>query len=698
MPAAIALCAVCVVLPPPSLSVTTFPMFLGTNVPWKFFGYDIGGGAWDADWFDRYFTTISGVQNVVRFFLHCDGRASPHFGSDGSVIGLAHPTHGGASTFSRELGELVQLTRTHRLVLQLVLWSFDMCRRNGFPLRDDLIRDAAKTRSYVENALRPLLQSLDDAECEHCIIEIINEPEWCIEDSRLDRCPGSVCVPKAAMQTFVATLTSTIHAHSPLRKVTVGSASLKWSAPTSNGRSVANLWADAELLAAAPSTTQARGRPTLDLLNTHFWSWQERDDGFGPCNVNSAAFWHFEDQRPVVYAEMPSHIHSHVDRDSRELLGCVLSRGFHGALFWAYNDPGSKLGDASATIAAVVESMPPGVASFEALLSWVRSPTPPHPPPSPSPPLPPPALPGGASRTSGSYTPCEGGKAPTDCAAVCPGSSYTFCWNYGVPRIGGVTHEAWQDVCWGQLAHPACVGVNNALPPLDGAPGQCFSSQWRQYPCSGSAPVGKSSAAVATKPLPSPLAKSLPPSTPPPPLPPTLKGEPSLPPRIAAVIAPSVLLPPASPSTAADRDEGQQQAWPEGRASAPLQVHPLPLTGIAVADRTSAATPGLNIVISSTQSRLAAAEAPHQERDVPATRRGAVSPAVMAAVLSTSISCMVFMIFTVYRMGRSHDRSARYDQTGVSSDSEESSPPSCLSSSKRTLRKLQERSDLRARP
>ena len=525
------------------------PLFLGTNIPWKNFGYDIGGGAWEPAWFDAYLKSISGVQNVVRFFLHCDGRATPHFGQDGHVVGLAPPAH--ADEFPIELKELVSLTRKHRLVLQLVLWSFDLCRSNGFPVRADLISDASKTSSYVEHALRPLLRLLDEAGCEHCLIEVINEPEWCVDDPRLDKCSGAECVSAAAMQRFVATVTAEVHAHSPLRKVTVGSASLKWSAPTTNGRSVAHLWADESLLGAAAAATSAAAstmvggsgtmgrtmgllaghRPTLDLWNTHFWNWQERADGYGPCNVEGASFWGLDDGKPLVFAELPARVHSHVERLAPELLQCVLERGFGGAMFWAYNDPGNPLGDdVPAVLAHAVQSLPAEVASFEALAAWLRSPSPPHPPPPPPLPLPrssivaqhgtrdaADALADAGEASSALYSAC---RSAAECTPVCPGSSYTFCWTFGVPRIGGVSHFAWERVCWGQQAHAACAGVGNGQLPLDGAPGQCYSKQWRQYPC----PLVASLAAAGDRPSPSSLPPPM--TRPPPPSPPPAQSPP----------------------------------------------------------------------------------------------------------------------------------------------------------------------------
>ena len=41
------------------------PAFIGTNIPWNKFGYDIGGGAFDASWFEGYFSRVSRKTNCV---------------------------------------------------------------------------------------------------------------------------------------------------------------------------------------------------------------------------------------------------------------------------------------------------------------------------------------------------------------------------------------------------------------------------------------------------------------------------------------------------------------------------------------------------------------------------------------------------------------------------------------------------------
>ena len=44
-------------------------MWAGANLPWNSFGYDIGGGAWDAGWFDNALDKLeANGANSARFF------------------------------------------------------------------------------------------------------------------------------------------------------------------------------------------------------------------------------------------------------------------------------------------------------------------------------------------------------------------------------------------------------------------------------------------------------------------------------------------------------------------------------------------------------------------------------------------------------------------------------------------------------
>ena len=126
--------------------------------------------------------------------MHTDGRASPSFSSDGSVSGLP-------STFTSDLLSLVGLAQSHEVVLQLCLWSFDMCKdeTGSGSTHASLISSECKTQSYIDNALKPMLTSLSavDSATSSIIIEIINEPEWCMNEVP---CDTDDCVDAVDMQ------------------------------------------------------------------------------------------------------------------------------------------------------------------------------------------------------------------------------------------------------------------------------------------------------------------------------------------------------------------------------------------------------------------------------------------------------------------------------------------------------------------
>lgn len=258
----------------------------GANLPWGDFGYDIGGGAWNATFFDSSFALLKAHgANSVRFWLHADGRSSPTFASDGTVTGMGGPS------FAADLRALVGYADAHQLVLELCLWSFDMCKQDiaGAAMHDDLISDVSKTTSYIEHALKPMLSILNGSK--NVVVEVINEPEWCMQDpsyrasADASELPGADvraggpcntkhCVSVSDMQRFTAMVAEAVHSLSTLR-VTVGSASLKWSTVLPGGGQ-AFYWNDTSLRAAHASTLGV-----LDFYNVTNSSERERERGGG---------------------------------------------------------------------------------------------------------------------------------------------------------------------------------------------------------------------------------------------------------------------------------------------------------------------------------------------------------------------------------------------------------------------------------
>jgi len=297
--------------------LTDSAFFVGANIPWNEFGYDLGTGAFDRAFFDKAFGDLRAHgANAARFWVHADGRRSPSFASDGRVSGM------GGDSFADDLSSLTLLARTHGVVLQLCLWSFDMCKQDSahVGLHADLITNDTKAASYVDRALKPMLSVIGDDP--NVVIEVVNEPEWCMAGS----CNTKQCVGVQQMQRFTARIAAAVHAASNLT-VTTGSASLKWST-TRLGGGQAFYWRDTALMGAFP---EGGTRASLDFYNIHYYDWMWNPTwGYDPCR-EPIAYWGLD--KPTVVAELPA-TSSHYT--AAAMLGCAHANGFAGDLFWAY--------------------------------------------------------------------------------------------------------------------------------------------------------------------------------------------------------------------------------------------------------------------------------------------------------------------------------------------------------------------------
>mmetsp|Transcript_23229 Transcript_23229/g.38405 ORF Transcript_23229/g.38405 Transcript_23229/m.38405 type:complete len:373 (-) Transcript_23229:128-1246(-) len=326
------------------------PFFLGANLPWHEYGSDVAV-RWNSAWFAHTFASLQKSVNSVRFWLHADGHATPVILKGGYV------TAPGGANFESNLLELVQLAAAHELVLQIVLWSFGMCQD---ALRVTLVTDEHKTRSFVNHALVPMLRMLSHTErTDHIIIEVFNEPEWCVDELS---CTTSHCVSLSDMQRFVSLCAEAVHRYSRL-PVTIGSAAPSW----------AHHWFDEHLIRAGEAT-----RGVLDLVNVHFWpwmyarhidickhSWHYFENNFGGSGSNIT-----QTSKPCVVGEMPDHTEQHT---AQQLLSCLERNGFRGGMFWALNDAKFPLKTAEAAMVSFQRADDSNSTLFWTLCRWLGS-------------------------------------------------------------------------------------------------------------------------------------------------------------------------------------------------------------------------------------------------------------------------------------------------------------------------------------
>jgi hypothetical protein len=262
---------------------------------------------------DAEFTEVRGpagrALSLVRFFIFCDGRAAPSFAPDGSVTGID-------DSFYRDFDALLRVAARHGVFLMPVLLDFGWCAHartvSGVRLggHANVIRDAAKRQTFLENALEPLIERYG----KHPAIfawDICNEPEWIIDGIPSGLRQDLEVVTLDEMRGFVQSCAEYVHRLSPTHLVTLGSARRMWLA----------LWSGLH----------------LDLYQFHWYDKFHREEPFP---------WRPYDElgldKPCMIGEVPT-ANTRITR--QQFITAAQEGGYSGLLFWSYGarDPFSNL-------------------------------------------------------------------------------------------------------------------------------------------------------------------------------------------------------------------------------------------------------------------------------------------------------------------------------------------------------------------
>jgi hypothetical protein len=299
----------------------------GINVPWNAFGSDAGTHyQWGALYSPSFFTTFFqecktyGV-NCVRLWIHCDGRTSPEFDAAGNVTGLD-------TNFLSNLDDILRIAANNNVMVMPCLWSFDMTKdftgSAGMYAgkHAGLIQDSSKTRSYINNALIPMVKHTANA-CNLFAWEIINEPEWSISG------PGTTVqlVSAAEMERFCAMIAEAIHLNSN-KMVTVGSACLKWCS-SRQPPAESQFWNDSSFKA-----VYNKPQAFLDFYQIHYYDWMFNADwGYDPFQAGKTpAYWKLD--KPVLIGESPAAAGQYT---MKQMVDSAFAHGYAGIMPWSYN-------------------------------------------------------------------------------------------------------------------------------------------------------------------------------------------------------------------------------------------------------------------------------------------------------------------------------------------------------------------------
>ncbi|KAF0092948.1 MAG: hypothetical protein E1N59_3304 [Puniceicoccaceae bacterium 5H] len=310
----------------PSYDAASPEYVLGINMPWVEFGRDFGDPTYPQprERIAEDFRQMGeGGVDVVRFWIHCDGRGSPLWEAPGVVEGMS-------DNFIEDFRWMLDEAAKNGIAIMPCLWSFDMAidRRDEIGpnagIHEPLVESEELTERYIQRVLKPLVEATDSHPALYAW-EICNEPEWMIENEG---------VPLEDVQRWTAQQAAAIHRFGD-KPVTNGSAGLKFHSDVLPG-ALGNYWSDAALQEVYPNKDAY-----LDFYQVHVYGWLV-EAGFDPFSLSP------EDaglDKPTMIGEAPGEdMHATLPKTGEdvtytptEMYRKSQELGYFGLLYWSYN-------------------------------------------------------------------------------------------------------------------------------------------------------------------------------------------------------------------------------------------------------------------------------------------------------------------------------------------------------------------------
>jgi hypothetical protein len=273
---------------------------LGYNYPWHQYNYDFGTDQYAnvRHHYAKISSQLTDLQangtRVTRWYIFNDAATYPLFDAQGRVRGLP-------GSFFQNFDDVLALASARNIYLIPVLIDTTLTDASSGAPRRTIITDPAVRQSYLDNALKPLLQRYGTHP--HILAwSIINEPDWSTEGVHQDR--QQVTIPYATMQEFIRQNAQYIHSYAT-QAATLDGGGLPWLSK----------WIGLG----------------LDLYLVHWYPWMDQYwPEFSPYTHAASSFGL---DKPILITEFATGATPYTVQES---LDRFYANGYVGALAWCY--------------------------------------------------------------------------------------------------------------------------------------------------------------------------------------------------------------------------------------------------------------------------------------------------------------------------------------------------------------------------
>lgn len=283
---------------------------VGVNYAWYNWSYEFSDNNWTAN-FTRIKSDLDTMStkgiHSLRWWVFPDLAWGPLWSgaNEGSLC------TGLPDKWVDHMKETCDYALSKNIKIYWTITSFDCARGDDSVDHDDIIDNPVVLQSFLDNAMKPVLQKLGD----HPGVmgwDIINEPEWIVnaEDNGNPNGKGE-SFPLAAMRNYIKTTCNYIHQYAK-QPVSFGSANMKW-------------------LGAQFDLWDGLG---LDFYDFHWYDWAT--PYFNPVTTPASSLGL---DKPVIIGEMmPNTQGSSLGKSHKQVLDAIYKNGYAGYMLWSWND------------------------------------------------------------------------------------------------------------------------------------------------------------------------------------------------------------------------------------------------------------------------------------------------------------------------------------------------------------------------